>query len=118
MLMSQTSTLTRCLSLCALFLMEAAKRADSDFHVPPPSTSHTIRDSASDINKMRAYVHEKEVNREVAQHTSSPFIDPTDSGFKIMCKPAWIEGILKEEQSEEQEIQNEVSLDYELSDTV
>ena len=56
-------------SLCALFLMEAAKRADSDIYVPSPSTSHTIRDSASDINKIRTYVHEKEVNREVAQHT-------------------------------------------------
>ena len=39
-------------SLCALFLMEASKKADHLFKVPPPSTAHTIRDSDKDIEKM------------------------------------------------------------------
>lgn len=108
-------------SLCALFLIEAAKKADSDFQVPPQSTSHTVRDSANDIKKISAYVREKDINKEVTSCTSPPFFDPTESGFKnIMCKPKWIEGILKEKSEEQAEetIQNEINLDYKLVEMV
>lgn len=36
------------ISQCALFLLEAAKKCDRIFRVPPSSTAHTIRDSKSE----------------------------------------------------------------------
>ena len=37
------------ISLCGMFLLEAGKKADQTFNVPPASTSHTVRDATEDI---------------------------------------------------------------------
>ena len=39
-------------SLCSMFLMEAAKKADIEFGVTPRSTKHTVRDASTDIRKI------------------------------------------------------------------
>lgn len=51
-------------SMCALFLLEAAKHTDTIFGVQSPSTAHTISDSRSDTTKMQRYMVENEINHE------------------------------------------------------
>ena len=108
-------------SLCTMFLMQAAKRADNDFKVSPQSTSHTVRDSASDIVKMMTHLTDKQVITENSDHSAPIFCDPLKKGFDSLCKPAWIKAVLSEEQDSgeqtaEDRSQDEVIFDYELSD--
>ena len=51
-------------SLCAIFLMDAAKKVDTQLGVTKSSTRHTIRDSARDIAKMVAKLLEEHVCKE------------------------------------------------------
>ena len=51
-------------SMCALFLLEAAKRCDKVFTVPPKSTAHTVADSKSDIRKIRERLLERDITME------------------------------------------------------
>ena len=106
-------------SLSALFLLDAAKKADQEFDVKARSISHTVRDSASDINKMVLFIREKGITTEDTTRDLPLFDDPAKKGFELLCKQGWIEGILggEEEDNDEQSrdtIINEVSLDYEL----
>lgn len=52
-------------SMCALFLLEAAKKCDKVFGVPPQSTAHTVRDAKSDIGMICQHLLDKEITKEV-----------------------------------------------------
>ena len=39
-------------SMCALFLLEAAKKIDKAYSVSPKTTAHAIKDAAADIEKI------------------------------------------------------------------
>jgi len=52
------------ISLCGLFLMDAAKRADELFGVHKPSTRHTVRDAQGDINRMCSYLTDNNACKE------------------------------------------------------
>ena len=82
------------ISLCGMFLLEAGKKADQTFNVPPASTSHTVRDATEDILTMtrdllvRAAVEDTD-------RLGSPFIDPTTRGMEDKAAKGWIESILQ-----------------------
>ena len=54
------------LSLCALFLMSAAKKVDQELGCHQ-STAHTIRDANKDISKMMKVLLEKSVSSHVSE---------------------------------------------------
>lgn len=106
--------------MCALFLLEAAKKCDKVFGVPPPSTSHTVRDSKSDIAKLRNQLLEKEVTTEKAGRTTPAFLDPTENGLTTLTKGDWLQKQLSSKCDDYLQNQNhsEIDIDYELADIV
>ena len=58
------------ISLCRMFLLEAGKKADRAFNVPPASTRHSVRDAKSDINTMMRDLLEKAAVEEKDRHGS------------------------------------------------
>lgn len=109
----------RNVSMCASFLLEAAKKCDKIFAVTPRSTAHTIRDSNVDIKKIREHLLEKGITKEDKDRTAPAFIDPTNSGLDTLCKGDWLQKHLAstgcDNLHNEQE-HDEIDLDYELSD--
>ena len=75
-----------------MFLLEASTTADKAFHVPPPSTHHTIRDATEDIHKMTRDL----LARQVVQETdrSGSFVDPSTKGMEEKVGKGWIEDVL------------------------
>ena len=87
------------------------------FGVKPRSTAHPIRDSASDVDKMRSLLTERSITLESPERQSPPFTDYFHKGFTLLCKPGWIEGILQEEEESDYSVDsNELSLEYERTD--
>ena len=81
------------ISLCGMFLLEAASKADSAFNVPPPSTQHTIRDAQRDIHTMTKDLLQRAVVEQQDHHGPS-FPDPTVKGMEEKASKGWIEGAL------------------------
>lgn len=107
-------------SMCAPFLLEAAKKCDAVFRVPPRATSHTVRDSKADIRKVMKHLVEKEITKEKVNRTTPAFIDPTISGLDTLTKGEWIKKRLQsnvEESLQSEQSEYELDLDYELYDT-
>jgi len=109
-------------SLCNLFLMEAAKKADQEFGVAPTSSRHTVRDASADIRKMAVHLLEYHVTTQKPGRNSPPFNDSTNDGFKKMSL-TWLKHILtqaegNEDDTEQQSTQKEVDLDYEIFNVV
>lgn len=107
-------------SLSGLFLMEAAKKADRAFGVPPPSTRHTVTDASSDIQKITKHLLEKNATTEVTGRSSPAFKDPTEEGWKKLSCTDWIQQILTntvEDDLHEQQ-RGETDLDYEIFNVV
>ena len=77
-------------SMCALFLLEAAKKCDALFEVSPKLTAHTVRDSKADICKMQQQLLEKEITEEDIERTTPAFIDPTVAGADTLTKGEWL----------------------------
>ena len=107
-------------SLCALFLMEAAKKADRAFHVTEQSTSHTVRGAEGDITTMATHLLEQKATLEVPGRSTPLWVDPTDKGWEKLTQ-AWLQTTLSRTQIDEelQEIRwrdgdEPVELDYEL----
>ena len=71
-------------SLCGMFLMEAAHKVDSEFGVKRRSGKHTIRDSSGDIRRMTHHLLEKQVTSSQDGRTSPPCCDITEDGFAKM----------------------------------
>lgn len=109
-------------SLGALFLLQAARETDRAFKVKPPSTSHTVRDSNSDVMKMTTHLLEKEVHLIKSERRFPVFIDPTDSGWKKISTTTWLKDTLSRshsvdfESAENLQQEQEVDLYYELAD--
>ena len=75
-----TNKHTEEISLCGMFLLEAARKADSAFGVPPPSSQYTVCDAQTDICAItqdlpRAVVEEPD-------HQGKKFPDPTIKGME------------------------------------
>ena len=110
------------MSLGAMFLMEAAKKADHEFNVTHTS-SHTTRDAQKDVTKMTDHLIEKTVSTETTQRQSSPFTDLTDVGWKTIST-GWLQGVLDKTsdkglyEEDDTITGQEVDLDYELSDVL
>lgn len=108
------------ISMCALFLMEAAKQTDKIFQVPPPTTKHTVRDSLSDIRKIQSYVMENKITHEDDERTGVAFLDPTDAGLNKLTSGNWLKTQLAkkvdtEDLYEDQSYEDlELDIDYEL----
>ena len=110
------------ISLCALFLMEAAKSTDKEFEAHR-TTAHTIRDANKDILKLSTQLISNSIACTVQNRTSPAFVDPTDDGLAKICNTSWVKDILAKVDSTgdnnltgEEEIGNFVDLDYEISD--
>ena len=112
-------------SLCALFLMEAAKATDKKFEAHR-TTAHTIRDANKDILKIFTQLLMNSVAYAVQNRTSPAFEDPTDDGLAKICNTAWVKDILTKVDSPQidenidgqQEGENFIDLDYEISDVL
>ena len=105
------------LSLCALFLVSAAKQVDQAYSAHQ-SYKHTTRDADRDVNKIVAVSLDKQVVVPVEDRTSPTFEDPTPNGLK-MCNTSWIQETSRnptEDLSMEEE--NHIDeFDYEICDT-
>ena len=80
-------------SLCTLFLLEAAKKADEEFGLPQRSTRHTTRDSAADIKKVALHLLENNVTQPQIGRSGVQFHDSTEDGLSKMT-PAWLKRVL------------------------
>ena len=111
-------------SMCALFLLEAAKRCDRVFAVPPKSTAHTVGDSKSDIKKLEKHLLERGITTENPDRLTPAFPafeDPTEVGLNKLTKGNWLRNHL---QSDFEDLQGahgeenvgEINIDYELAD--
>ena len=114
------------LSLCALFLMEAAKATDKEFEAHR-TTAHTIRDANKDILKISTQLISNSVACTIQNRTSPAFKDPTDDGLAKICNSSWVKDILLKADShqtdedvlireEETHVDNLMDIDYEISD--
>ena len=112
------------ISLCALFLMEATEATDKEFEAHR-TTAHTIRDANKDILKISTQLISNSVACTVQNCTSPAFQDPTDDGLAKICNTSWVNNILAKvdlPQTDddnligEEEIENFMDLDYEISD--
>lgn len=106
------------ISMCALFLLEAAKKCDTVFGVPPSSTAHTVRNAKSDIEKIRRHLNEKEITFEKADRPTPVFLDPTEKGLATLTNGDWLQKQLSSISDEnlQDEGHGEIDIDYELED--
>ena len=52
------------ISMCGLFLLDEAKRADQEFQIPYRFSHHTVRSAEGDIKKMISHLLEEKVTYE------------------------------------------------------
>ena len=115
-------------SMCALFLMEAAKKTDQEFQCHQ-SSAHTVREAEKDINKLAEHLLDKTVTIHSPDRNTPAFKDPTDSGYKKLCNTSWVQEILSKTGREEcdLDVENEdtaddnmdnIDLDYEIADVI
>lgn len=98
-------------SLCGMFLMDAAKRADELFGVHKPATRHTVRDAQGDISKMCSYLTDNNVCKEdLSRAGSATFDDPETKGLQRVAK-GWVEDYLSGSVQYEDEEPVEVTMD-------
>ena len=117
-------------SMCAFFLMDASKKADEVFNVPPAATAHTVRDSNKDIQKMVSHLHEAKVNVLNKDRTTPPFIDPVETGWQKLAMTDWLKNTLtrhlvddsadlqEDTDSEFERRLGDLDFEYELADVV
>ena len=111
------------LSLCALFLMSAAKKVDQELGCHQ-SSAHTVRDANKDVSKMVKVLLEKTVSS-LSERNSPTFEDPTEKGLKKLCNTEWVQETLARNPLEEvtgflqeEDDTSSIDLDYELSDVI
>ena len=100
--------------------MEASKKADKFFNLPPPTTAHTIRDSDKDIENMISHVHEAKVGTVDKDRTSPSFADPVERGWTKLWTTDWLKNALArnlvDDNPDLEQTEGELDLDYELAD--
>ena len=95
-------------SLCGLFLLDAAKKADELYK---PSTRHTVRDAQGDITKLCSYLIDNKASKEDLLRTSIlTFDDPETKGLEQVAK-GWIEEYLSVSVQFEEDESVEVTMD-------
>ena len=107
----------RDVSMCALFLLEAAKKCDTVFKVSKKSTAHTVRDADTDISKIQHLLLEKKIVTEDIERTGPAFVDPTVSGVDTLTKGEWLQKHLVsnvEDNLQIEQSRGELDIDYEL----
>lgn len=110
-------------SLCTLFLLEAAKKVDQAFLVTPQDNKHTVRDSKQDIHKMVGYLLEKKVTSEISTRSSTElFSDPTVKGMGKLTG-SWLQTVLSRTADDDDDLgvgagerDFDIDLDFELTD--
>ena len=107
------------LSLCALFLMSAAKKVDKEFSCHQSSV-HTVREAKKDIDNMAQQLLEKSATSFLTGRTGPIFEDPTEKGLKKLCNTEWVHEILAKSTSDEEVEEEEryTDLDYDISDVI
>ena len=107
-------------SMCALFLLKAAKTCDKVFAVPPQSTAHTVREFKSDIRKIHTLLIEKKIIQEDISRTTPTFVDPTESGLNTLTKGDRLKKVLikSDENLQNEQGHGEVDIDYELAESL
>ena len=109
-------------SMCVLFLMEAAQKTDKTFGLSPQSTSHTVHSPHEDINKMTKHLSETKVTTVVEERSMPPFIDPVDDGWKKLSTTSWLTDTLRRNVADDEEDlheeRGEIDSYYELFDVL
>ncbi len=109
-------------SLSILFLLEAAKKTDRAFQVTTRSSSHTVHSSQMDTEKMTKHLLEMKTTTEVKGRDTPAFADATDTGYQKLSTTSWLTDRLLasdlNEELEEEDMNGELDLDYELADVV
>ena len=110
---------TEDVSMCALLLMDAAKKTDREFGCSQ-SSSHMTTDAESDINKLMVRLMEAEVTQELSDRTSPAFEDPTEKGLNKMFNTSWIQDTMSKSAVTDDDLEvgeqdTVVNLDYELT---
>ena len=82
-------------SMCALFLMEAAKKTDRKFGCSQ-SSAHTTTDAESNVTKMMRHLMDGNVAQEVPDRNTPAFEEPTQKGLQKMCNTSWIQDTVKD----------------------
>ena len=80
-------------SMCALFLLEAAKKTDKEFGCHQTS-SHTVREADSDIRKLVQHLLEKKVIIKLDDRKIPAFNNPSSAGYKKLCTTSWVQETL------------------------
>ena len=114
-----TTTHVEELSLCSLFLMDAAKKTDKEFNVHRSSTSHTIRDASRDIDKMAKILLERQVTSVTEGRDVPKFEDPTERGLKKMCNTQWVQETLSRNPFDDEVLTGDeqtIDLEFEIAD--
>ena len=77
------------LSLCGMFLLEAGRKANKAFNLPPTSKKHTVAEEKLTMTKAL-------LDRLVVQESghSGYFSDPTTKGMEDKVARGWIEEVL------------------------
>ena len=70
------------LSMCALLLLDVAKRSDHEFGTPYHSSRHTTRSADDDIKKMVKYLIEEKVTQQSEDGAKISFKDPLVIGMQ------------------------------------
>ena len=109
-------------SLAALFLMDAAKKADREFGVSQQSGKHTVREAITDITKMAKHLTEHQVTTVMSSRTTPSFHDATEDGWKKLTK-SWLDQFLTptaeaDTSSDLQDESGEIDANYELYDVL
>ena len=112
-------------SLGALFLLDAAKKADKAFCVTPPGGKHTVREACRDIKTMINHLLEKGVANNLENRSSPEFTNPDDAGLDKLTSTWLHEALFRtcidddtDPSSESTDEKNEQSVDihYEIAD--
>lgn len=118
------------ISMCGLFLLDTAKRADKEFQTPYRSSHHTVRSAVNDIKKMTNHLLEEKVTTECKDRVRINFTEPIELGMQKVVN-GWLQNYLKssgsesctdgnhEPNAEDRESHDgDVDLDYELYNTI
>ena len=108
------------MSLGALFLLDAAKKADKAFCVSPPGGKHTVREACRDIKTIANHLLEKSVATNLENRSSPEFINPDDAGLDKLTSTWLHEALLDEDipssESTDEELQQSANIHYEIAD--
>lgn len=110
------------ISMCGLFLLDTAKRADQEFGTPYRSSHHTVRSAENDIKTMTIHLLEEKVTKECKDRVRIKFDEPIELGMQKVVD-GWLQSYLKSSRSESctddhepdsESFDEDVDLDYEL----